>query len=86
MQSTFLSCERLNITGTNASLSDVSLQGIWVSSASATPTIKVADAQGTIANTFTPTGATWYPLPIRCVGTVTVTISGTVDCTLAYVR
>lgn len=86
MDATFKACERLNITGTDASLSGVNLQGIWVSSASATPTIKVADAQGTIANTFTPTAATWYPLPFRATGALTVTISGTVDCTLAFVR
>lgn len=66
-----------------------SIIGIWVSSASATPTIKVWDsltATGTvIANTFTPAPATFYPLPFTFQTGCFVTISGTVDCTVAYV-
>lgn len=74
----------LNITATNNSLKDVRLLGIFVASASATPTIKVADARGTVVNTFTPAGATWYRIPVKCRGTLTVTIGGTVDCTLFF--
>jgi hypothetical protein len=76
--------DKKNITATNAELSDVDLMGVFVSQATATPTIKVADAKGTIANTFTPIPGTYYPLPCRTVGTMTVTISGTVDCTIFY--
>lgn len=75
----------LNITATNTALKDISLLGIFVASASGGPTIKVADAnRGTIANTFTPASATWYRIPVILHGTVTVTIGGTVDCTLFY--
>jgi hypothetical protein len=77
---------RLNITGTNNTLTaGGSLLGIFVASASATPTIKVADTAGTIVNTFTPAPATWYKIPARWGATLTITIGGTVDCTLFYI-
>ena len=66
------------------------LMGIWVSSASATPTIKVWDsltaAGGIIANTFTPAAGTYYPIPVRFGTGLYVTISGTIDCTVVYVK
>ena len=61
-----------------------SLLGIFVSSASATPTIKVGDAAVTKANTFTPVAATWYPIPITLNTSLVVTISGTVDCCVVW--
>lgn len=76
--------KRKNLTVTGAVVGAGTLLGIWVSSASATPTIKVEDTKGTLANTFTPVGPNWYPLPVDWVGTLTVTISGTVDCTVVY--
>jgi hypothetical protein len=76
--------DRKNITATNAELKDVDLMGIFVSQASATPTIKVADSGGTIVNTFTPSAGTYYPMPCRVISTLTVTISGTVDATIFY--
>lgn len=60
------------------------LKGIWVSSAAATPTIKVADEQGTIANTFTPVGPAFYEMPAKFNGDLTITIGGTVDCTVLF--
>ena len=64
------------------------LLGIWVSSASSTPTIKVWDqtsaAAPIVANTFTPLGSTYYPIPASCVNGLYITISGTVDCTVFY--
>lgn len=75
---------RLNITATNATLNNVSLMGVFVSQASATPTLKVADATGTIANTFTPVAGTFYRLPCKTNGALTVTIGGTVDATIFY--
>ena len=81
----FESGQRLNITATTAAIKYGNLMGIFVSQASATPTIKVADTGGNIANTFTPTPGTYYPLPCELVGTLTVTISGTVDATIFYV-
>lgn len=76
---------RLNITATNATLGSGKLLGIFVSQASSTPTIKVADGSGTIANTFTPLPGTFYPFPCRFTSTLTVTIGGTVDATIFYV-
>jgi hypothetical protein len=64
------------------------LLGIWVSSASATPTIKVwsnvAATGDVIANTFTPIASTFYPLPFQFNKGLFVTISGTVDCTVSW--
>ena len=84
MQSVIESGKRLNITATNTTLSAKRLMGVFVSQASATPTLKVADSVGTIANTFTPVAGTFYPLPCGTTGTITVTISGTVDATVFY--
>ena len=44
--------------------------GIFVASASSTPTLKVTDGATTIVNTFTPN--------------LTVTVGGTVDCTVFW--
>ncbi len=74
--------KRLNITATNASLSDGFLMGIFVSQTSGT--IKVEDGKGVIAYTFSPIAGTFYPLPCQYFGTLTVTISGTVDATVFY--
>ena len=65
------------------------LAGIFVASASATPTIKVW-AQTTAAvpilvNTFTPVAGTFYPMPARFSAGLYVTIGGTVDCTVFFV-
>ena len=63
------------------------LVGIFVASASATPTIKVWGAATAttpvIANTFTPAAGQFYPLP-AVFAACYVTISGTVDCTVIY--
>ena len=85
MQTVVESGKRLNITATNTSLSGGHLMGIFVSSASSTPTIKVADSKGTIANTFNVVESTYYPLPCQFLGTLTVTLGGTVDATIFYV-
>lgn len=63
------------------------ITGIWVSSASSTPTIAVYDSATTttttiIANTFTPIAGTWYPIPFSLTAGCYVVISGTVDCTV----
>lgn len=65
-----------------------SLMGIFVASASASPTIKVWDslsAAGRICvNTFTPLPGTFYPIPGAMSIGIFVTLSGTVDCTVFY--
>jgi hypothetical protein len=58
--------------------------GIFVASASSTPTIKVSDGAGTVVNTFTPAGATFYTIPANFSTSLVVTIGGTVDCTVFW--
>lgn len=64
------------------------LAGIFVASASATPTIKVwnntSAATNVLVNTFTPIGGQWYPMPFTFDTGLTVEIGGTVDCTVSY--
>lgn len=61
--------------------------GVWVSSASGSPTIAIYDSATTgtgtiIANTFTPVASTYYPIPFAVQNGVYVVIGGTVDCTV----
>ena len=84
MEKVVESNSRLNITATNATIKYGSLMGIFVSQASSSPTIKVEDQAGTIANTFTPLAGSYYPLPCDILGILTVTIGGTVDATVFY--
>ena len=63
------------------------LGGIFVASASNTPTIKLWDnisaATTILVNTFTPSGATWYDFGDVVFTTgLYITIGGTVDCTI----
>ena len=58
--------------------------GIFVASASSTPTLKVTDGAATVVNTFTPAGATFYTIPARFSTDLKVTVSGTVDCTVFW--
>jgi|694.fasta_scaffold84565_6 hypothetical protein len=58
--------------------------GIFVASASSTPTIKVTDGTDTVVNTFTPAGGTFYTIPARVNTSLVVTIGGTVDCTVFW--
>lgn len=64
------------------------LTGIFVASASSSPTIKVWDntaASGSVlVNTFTPVAGTWYPLPFPFNKALYVEIGGTLDCTVSY--
>ncbi len=62
--------------------------GIFVASASGTPTIKVWDAVSAVApilvNTFIPAAATFYPIGADFRTGLYVTIGGTVDCTVIW--
>lgn len=64
------------------------LVGIFVASASSTPTIKLWDntsaAGATLVNTFIPIAASWYPLPFRFLTGLYVDVGGTVDITVSY--
>ena len=77
-----------NITSsTNVTPRAGSMIGIFVASASATPTIAVYGSATTttgtiIVNVFTPVAGTFYPLPFSFSNGCYVVISGTVDCTV----
>ncbi len=62
--------------------------GIFVSSASGTPTITVYDGTSTagtkIVDTFTPVSATAYPFPFGFSAGLYIVISGTVSCTVFW--
>lgn len=65
------------------------LLGIFVSAASATPTITVYDAATAVTttkviDTFTPVAATFYRLPVGLGTGLYVVISGTVSCTIVF--
>lgn len=64
------------------------LIGIFVASASGSPTIKVWDntsaATTVLVNTFTPLAGGFYPMPFNFSNGLFVTIGGTVDCTVAW--
>lgn len=73
----------------NVCAQPAALAGIFVSAASATPTITVYDdpATGTtrtIVATFTPVAGTYYPMPFRAMFGLNVVIGGAVECTVAY--
>lgn len=78
--------QNIKATAAIAITPGITLIGIFVSAASATPTITVYDdaTGGTtnkIVDTFTPTAATFYPLYLNSVNGWTIAISGTVSCT-----
>lgn len=60
------------------------LLGIFVASASATPTLAVSDGANIVVNTFTPSAGQWYAMPFRFGTSLIVTIGGTVDCTVSW--
>jgi hypothetical protein len=74
-----------NITSTTTLYTGTGgLLGIFVSSASSTPTITVSDGASTMIAQFTPVAATFYPLPGRFNTSLVVTIGGTVNCTVFW--
>lgn len=67
----------------------VALRGIFVSAATATPTITIYDdaATGTskpLVTVFTPVAGTFYPLPFLAQKGLNVVIGGTVSCTVGF--
>lgn len=57
--------------------------GVFVSTVSG-GTLALADAAKTIAATFTPVAATWYPMPVVIDGALSITIGASVNCTVFY--
>jgi hypothetical protein len=79
-------CETVNISASAAvATGPGSMLGIFVASASATPTIKVwgnnAASGNIIVNTFTPAAGTFYPIPAKFAAGCYISIGGTVDLT-----
>ena len=60
------------------------LLGIFVASASSSPTITVSDGASTLVAQFTPVAATFYPMPGRFGTSLIVTLGGTVNCTVFW--
>lgn len=65
------------------------LLGMFVSAASAAPTITVFDAVDTqqtnkVIDTFTPIAGTWYPMPIQLQKGLNIVIAGTVSATVIF--
>jgi len=83
-QQVFEGDKRLNFTATNTTLSGGQMFGVLVASASATPTLKFADADGTIVNTMAVVAGAFYRIPCLFRGGLVVTVGGTVDATIFY--
>ena len=65
------------------------MMGIFVSAASATPTITVYNSATTstadpIVTVFTPIAGTYYPIPASAGAGLYIVISGTVNCTVFF--
>lgn len=78
----------INASG-NVWPSPAALLGIFVSSATGTPTITIYDdtATGTtvpLVPVFTPVAGTYYKLPFRTVNGINVVIGGTVTATVGF--
>ena len=58
--------------------------GVFVASCSGGPSIKINDGASTIVDTFVPSAATWYAIPARFNTSLSVTIGGTVNCTVFW--
>lgn len=83
------SYKQINASG-NVCAVDGILGGIFVSAASATPTITVYDDSKTgtttkIVDTFTPSPGVFYPLPFAFSQGLNVVISGTVSATVGFI-
>lgn len=80
--------KQINASG-NVSALPVTMLGIFVSTATTSPTITVYDDAGTgtstkIVNTFTPSAATWYFLPASASKGLYVALGGSVECTVVF--
>ena len=64
------------------------LAGIFVSSASSSPTFKIWDntsaAGAILVDTFTPIAGSWYPLPFHFTTGCYITVGGTLSATVSF--
>lgn len=72
-----------NFTATTTVENNGNLLMILVASSSG-GTIRVSDTQGTIVNTMAVVGGSPYPMPCKWRGTLTITVTGTLDATVFY--
>ena len=72
-----------NFTATTTIENSGNLLMILVASSSS-GTIKVADTANTIVNTMSVSAGTPYPMPCKWRGTLTITVTGTLDATVFY--
>lgn len=82
------SYKQITATGNVSPISGVIL-GIFVSSASSTPTITVYDSATTttttkIVDTFTPSAGTYYQFPVGTQNGIYVVLGGTVSATVVF--
>ena len=80
--------KQLSATG-NVSAYPCKIVGIFVSSASSTPTITVYDSATTtttakVVDTFTPVAATYYTIPASVATGLYIVIGGTVSATVFF--
>jgi hypothetical protein len=80
--------KRITATG-NVSPIATDMLGIFVSAASATPTITVYDSAtttttDTVVSVFTPTAATYYTIPASLGAGLYIVIGGTVSATVFF--
>lgn len=79
---------KLLIASTVVRTGPFQLLGLFVSAASATPTVEVLNAvtsgTATCISVFTPIAGTWYPMPVSGGSGITVLIGGTVAATLSW--
>lgn len=81
--------QRLTAAGGQVVNGPAGLMGIFVSQASAVPTITVYDGPSVaggalLVNTFTPAPGQFYPMPFLVTKGIFVLLSGTVDCTVSW--
>jgi hypothetical protein len=57
--------------------------GVFVASTTS-GTLKFSDGANTIVNTFSPSAATFYPIPAQFGTSLIVTVGGTIDCTVFW--
>jgi hypothetical protein len=75
--------KRKNLTATGTLPGARSLIGILVGPV-AGGTIAVSDGQGNILNTITPQAGQFLAMPVRVSGTLTITLTGSIDVTAFY--
>lgn len=75
--------KRKNFTGSTTIGQSGNLLGVLVASATGA-TLAVSDSTGVIAGAITVDPGAFYPMPCKWVGTLTLTVTGTIDATAFY--